>query len=428
MKRLLSLTLIAAVSVGCGGSPSQTGQSGVALLPSQGVRPGVVQTGSQPHHWLSFREPSAHNGPFAIARGPDGNLWFTTRGGVGAIGMIDYSGTINEFTLQGNSSPWDITTGHDGKLWFADPGTGNVGSITTSGVVALYRAPVGGAITAGPQGSVWFTGGNGIGKVTPSGKITYFALPHPASEITHGSDGNLWFTIATGSVSKVGSMTPTGTVVEYNTPSNVGGPVSIAPGSDGNLWVLAQGTPGAILKVTTTGSMTEFTLPGDVNGSYNRIVPGVGNTLWYTRNSGTPVDAQFIGQITTTGTVTEHKYPTNDPFDSYLGGIVRGADGNLWFTQTPQDNGSINVYVRLVLFVTPSSVNFSGIGQTKNVSVSESDYAGSWTAATSNPAIATVAQGSPSNVFVITSTGSGTATITVSDSKHNYFNVVVSVP
>lgn len=391
------------------------------------ANPRVVQTGSQPRHWLLFPDPTVHNGPFAVTRGPDGNLWFTDQGSIGAIGTIDYSGSIKEFPIPGNSIPWDITLGHDGKLWFADRGTGNVGSITTSGILKLYRAPVGGGITAGPQRSVWFIGGNGIGRITPAGKITYFALPDPAFEITHGSDGNLWFT-TTSSPSIIGSMTPSGVVTEYSVPNGIA--ISIASGPDGNLWALINNgsNPGAIERVTTTGSMTEFPLPGDLNGSYNRIVPGPGNTLAYTRNSGTPTDAQYVGQISTAGKIVEHKYPTNDPFDSYLGGVALGDDGNLWFTQTTQDNGSLDVYVRLVLTVLPSTVNFSGVGRTQNITVSESAYSGSWTATTSNPAVATVTQGSPSDIFVITSTGTGLAAITVSDSKHNYFNVAVSVP
>ena len=53
-------------------------------------------------------------------------------------------------------------------------------------------------IASGPDGTVWFTEGDGnrIGKITPNGVITEFAtavgsLPEG---ITIGPDGNLWFT------------------------------------------------------------------------------------------------------------------------------------------------------------------------------------------------------------------------------------------
>ncbi len=57
-------------------------------------------------------------------------------------------------------------------------------------------------ITAGPDGNLWFTesGGNKIGRITPSGQITEFPLPTGITKpyypigITAGPEGNLWFT------------------------------------------------------------------------------------------------------------------------------------------------------------------------------------------------------------------------------------------
>ncbi len=55
------------------------------------------------------------------------------------------------------------------------------------------------AITAGPDGNLWFTerNGNKIGRITTGGVITEFTHSHRNSrpyDITTGPDGNLWFT------------------------------------------------------------------------------------------------------------------------------------------------------------------------------------------------------------------------------------------
>ena len=60
-----------------------------------------------------------------------------------------------------------------------------------------------GAITAGPDGALWFTGNIGsngvnglIGRITTAGAITEFPIPSgsTAMDITAGPDGALWFT------------------------------------------------------------------------------------------------------------------------------------------------------------------------------------------------------------------------------------------
>ncbi len=59
-------------------------------------------------------------------------------------------------------------------------------------------------ITAGPDGNLWFTEGNNIGRMTPTGAITEF--PNGAGAITAGPDGNLWFTEVYSN--KIGKITP----------------------------------------------------------------------------------------------------------------------------------------------------------------------------------------------------------------------------
>jgi virginiamycin B lyase len=126
-----------------------------------------------------------------------------------------------------------IAAGPDGAMWFS--GRGNIGRITTAGVVTSYPIPTSGAgsegITAGPDGAMWFTesGTNGgapfakIGRTTTKGvKFTEYALPDPNSiptAITAGPDGALWF-IESGN-GNIGRITTSGTITEIPLPASV---------------------------------------------------------------------------------------------------------------------------------------------------------------------------------------------------------------
>jgi hypothetical protein len=78
----------------------------------------------------------------------------------------------------------------------------SIDRITTDGQFTEFSIPLAnlpGAITAGPDGNLWFTepDANQIGMITPDGQITEFAVPTANSRpefITAGPDGNLWFT------------------------------------------------------------------------------------------------------------------------------------------------------------------------------------------------------------------------------------------
>jgi virginiamycin B lyase len=103
-------------------------------------------------------------------------------------------------------------------------------------------------IAAGPDGNLWFTEYNKIGRITPQGAITEFPIPTRESFamfITAGPDGNLWFTEYVG---KIGRITPRGTIAEFPVPHisrcTLTAPCyidSITTGSDGNLWFTERG-------------------------------------------------------------------------------------------------------------------------------------------------------------------------------------------
>jgi uncharacterized repeat protein (TIGR01451 family) len=184
-----------------------------------------------------------------------------------------------------------------------------------------YSTPLG--ITSGPDGDLWFAEFSlgKIGRMTPSGSLSEYDVPFDGRSvptfITSGPDGNLWFSFGPGSI---GRITPQGVITEYPvpTPHLTKG---ITSGPDGNLW-FTEGSANKIGRITTSGAVTEFDLPA-ASGDASSITSGPDDALWYT-NPG----AHTIGRITTSGSITEFGVPTAP------GGLALGPDGNLWFTET----------------------------------------------------------------------------------------------
>ncbi len=105
--------------------------------------------------------------------------------------------------------------------------------------------------------------------------------------------------------------------------------------------------------------------------------------------------------------------------------VTSGSDGNLW-VDTAGGVGEIDVLVTNPMIVTPTKLTFSALGQTQAVSIKENG-ASSWTAKSSNPAVATVARGNSKSSFKVTSVGKGSCKIAISDSVGNSVAVSVTV-
>ena len=209
---------------------------------------------------------------FTLARGPDGNVWFlvSSADGTKSLDLASvtsggiFSVTPLDTTIGGAAA---MTLGPDGNFWVALPGSASanpissIARITPTGHVTQFPLdssyeptvdPFG--ITAGPDGNVWFTepSGNLIGRITPSGRVTTFAIPtigDPISIIT-GSDGALWFTEMDGN--RIGRITTYGMVQDVTAPTHVSAmpgnsssstslPYGIAAGADGNIWFTEMG-------------------------------------------------------------------------------------------------------------------------------------------------------------------------------------------
>jgi streptogramin lyase len=160
---------------------------------------------------------------------------------------------------------FQMAAGRDGNVWMAS--NREIFRMTPGGVDTFFNgrpgrviAPLG--ITSGPDGNVWFTDqactqgsipktlgatACAIGRITPAGEITEFtaglapsAVP---SAITAGPDGNLWFTdrrctsSAAHPACMIGRITPAGVISESSEGLSPGSqPFAIASGPDGHIW------------------------------------------------------------------------------------------------------------------------------------------------------------------------------------------------
>lgn len=102
-----------------------------------------------------------------LTRGPDNAIWFTERGGVGpvprgsAIGRIGLTGKISQFQLAKASGPFGIAAGSDGSLYFTEQTTPHaIGRIASDGRIGQLALPPNiqpKEITLGPDNAIWFT-------------------------------------------------------------------------------------------------------------------------------------------------------------------------------------------------------------------------------------------------------------------------------
>jgi streptogramin lyase len=208
--------------------------------------------------------------PDGITAGPDGNVWFTDEAveeilegekkkvvKAGLIGRITPAGAVSEWPIPtATGEPVGITTGPDGNVWFTEQAAGNIGRITPAGEIHEFHLNGGGGpqgIAPGANGEVWFTlrWGDKIGRIPPSGEpITETQLPPNSqpNEIALGPDGSLWFSengphkvIEGGEevereLARIGRITPTEEIGEYQTAIPESEPVGLAAGPDAQLW------------------------------------------------------------------------------------------------------------------------------------------------------------------------------------------------
>jgi streptogramin lyase len=260
-------------------------------------------------------------------------------GAVALLGAAPMSAQAAHFELDRSTFATALTAGPEGAIWFLAEKPEYqgliLGKMTAGGEATETQLPGGVppadrydrsvAIVAGPDGNLWFGERDAVGRSTAAGEVTSFPLAAGASSptaMTVGPDGNVWF--AERDASRIGRITPAGQVEEF--PLSAGRePSGIALGSDGNLW-FTEGAVDKIGRITPAGAITEFAVPGK-RLELDSIAAGPDGNLWFAEE-GRP----RVGRITPRGKVTQFKVPTETGTDN----IVAGPGGLLYFTSAAQ--------------------------------------------------------------------------------------------
>ena len=226
-----------------------------------------------------------------------------------------------------------ITMGPDGTLWFV---TGSqMGWIKPDGTLETFEKDLEGHswdLAMEADGNLWGAGWGSIARRTPAGEVTRFPLPKELGEpsaIAAAPGGGVWFVSWRGDKrilgrqgftgpAYVGRLAADGRVESSPLPGEAGArttaPAGIALGPDGSLWI-ADRALAKIHRVSPDGQIASFELPS----APASLTVGPGGAIWY-------IAGRLIGRLSPGGEVTEFPLPVG-------GGtkIVAGPDGNLWF-------------------------------------------------------------------------------------------------
>jgi streptogramin lyase len=311
-----------------------------------------------------FPLPVSDRGAETIAAGPEGDLWLSVFSDENnKIIQVTPRGTISaEHELPESRLPESLAFTKNGDLWVQESAPGAegefIGLLTPGGSFQQITFPAGidaahlgdrdGNELAGLGEDVWFTGFEGskgvseLNELTPGGDVSKFKISgefkYASGPITAGPDGALWV-IAQSSVlcktpceyikSRIDRISTGGGVSSFEVSADTEGdqhvPNSIAAGPDGNVW-FTEVNANEIGRITPSGTITEFPLPP--NSGPVDIAAGPDGNLWFTEE-----ESQKIGRITPSGVITEFELP----IDEEPSKIVAGPEGNMWFSE-PNDN------------------------------------------------------------------------------------------
>ena len=285
----------------------------------------------------------------SMVNGPDGAIWLAggytiaPPAGQDSIFRLDSTGNLTSYPLTNPTcctGPSGITVGSDGALWFTQTETGQIGRITTAGVITefaspcnvvvngLYNSNLQGPLVSGSDGNLWFecqgTGTATFYRMTTAGQFTAYPFPAGysgsdaivASGFAVGPDGNIWFGAETSGVAApagvVGSVSPIGAFNFYSLPASTDQILSIVSGPDGALW--AAGFGPALGRIMTSGQISLVPVPSTLMTANFLCEPDVINVIGMGPNGSLVFDD---GRLPSEGN------------SCYMGSLTPGAS-SLW--------------------------------------------------------------------------------------------------
>lgn len=232
----------------------------------------------------------------------------------------------------------------------SSPGATTTASGAFTKVIKLPN--ITGGLTITSDGSLWFTEyadlHSKIGRLSPDGTLTEFPLPSAdkakhagVGDLTLGPDRNLWYVFTNGfadqtSTSSIMRMTPDGAMTTiWSRPNVEVGNLLFT--RDGALWFQEGSELGVKMgRLTSDLHLTEYALSGPKGAAVLDLCVGPDNALWFTL-----FRSNRIGRITVSGQIQEFDVP-------YPGSrITSGSDGALWFSETvPPSQQDETTYAR----------------------------------------------------------------------------------
>jgi streptogramin lyase len=245
------------------------------------------------------------------------------------------SGAVSEYCLPGNGENYGaMTVGPDGNLWFTD--SDKIGRITTHGVITEFAVPYPPTaipkpgIARGSDGNLWYISGTKLGRISPQGRfVGVVAMPAHVwyiTGLTAARDGTIWVGLSNAGETnqltyEIARVTASGEVTTYALPGPVAPTGGLVAGADGNLWAIATDT--SIAPITPTGHLMEYAVAIH-NPPLVEITPGPDGNIWFIDSGG------GVGKITSAGDFT--LFPTDKQTNVGMTSIGSGPDGNIWFS------------------------------------------------------------------------------------------------
>jgi virginiamycin B lyase len=198
-----------------------------------------------------FATPSPASSPQGVDVAFDGSVWYAETT-AGKLAVLRPDRSAAEYPVPNGGQPFIVKASVDG-IWFTDSKTHAIGHLNPlTGKIVEYAIPSGASpffIQIAPDGSKWFTETAGVGRLSPTGVFTEWAvtLEHPDDNIEQLSLdtwGNVWFVernfdgAGEAGTNKVRRLNPyTNVISTYPVPTFGGNPAGVIANADGTVWV-----------------------------------------------------------------------------------------------------------------------------------------------------------------------------------------------
>jgi len=179
--------------------------------------------------------------PQLIVSSANGAAWMTDPAGHRVL-RVEADGTTTSFPTEAAPSAGGVLGG-DRRFWFAEPTGDRLVAINDDGHRVPYPVPTGRhpeLVALAPNGSVAYgaSGADELGTVSPTGSVVEYALATADARVVALAPGPgpaLWFAMSSENGVRLGRVSAKGTLDDEGALGN-GPPSSMALGPDGRLW------------------------------------------------------------------------------------------------------------------------------------------------------------------------------------------------